>query len=69
MLNLESNHVMKVTLSFPCYRVQEHGGEPIIPFSCALERNLADLPPEEAAKYCEQNNVQRLVQPLICRED
>lgn len=69
MLNLESNHVMKVTFFFPCYRVQEHGGEPIIPFSCALERNLADLPPEEAAKYCEQNNVQRLVQPLICRED
>jgi hypothetical protein len=43
-------------------RVQEHGGEPIIPFSCALERNLADMPENEAAKYCEENNVQRLVQ-------
>ena len=43
-------------------RVQEHGGEPIIPFSCALERNLADLPENEAAKYCEENSVQRLVQ-------
>jgi hypothetical protein len=43
-------------------RVQEHGSEPIIPFSCALERNLADLPENEVAKYCEENNVQRLVQ-------
>jgi hypothetical protein len=40
-------------------RVQEHGGETIIPFSGALERNLADMPEDEAAKYCEQNNVQR----------
>ncbi|KAE8673419.1 hypothetical protein F3Y22_tig00111783pilonHSYRG00183 [Hibiscus syriacus] len=29
--------------------VQEHGGEPIIPFSGVLERNLADLEPAEAA--------------------
>lgn len=43
-------------------RVQEHGGEPIIPFSCVLERNLADLPADEATKYCEENNLQRLVQ-------
>lgn len=42
-------------------RVQEHGGEQIIPFSCALERNLADMPPDEAAKYCEENKVQRSV--------
>lgn len=33
----------------------------MIPFSCALERNLADLSPDEAAKYCEENKVQRLV--------
>lgn len=51
--------VMRITLSF--FRVQEHGGEQIIPFSCALERNLADMPPDEAAKYCEENKVQRLV--------
>lgn len=50
---------MRITLSF--FRVQEHGGEQIIPFSCALERNLADMPPDEAAKYCEENKVQRLV--------
>ncbi|RVW81496.1 Obg-like ATPase 1 [Vitis vinifera] len=43
-------------------RVQDHGGETIIPFSCALERNLADMPEDEAAKYCEENKVQRLVQ-------
>lgn len=51
---------MRITLSF--FRVQEHGGEQIIPFSCALERNLADMPPDEAAKYCEENKVQRLVE-------
>lgn len=50
---------MRVTLSFCAFRVQEHGGEKIIPFSCALERNLADLPPDEAAKYCEENKVER----------
>ncbi|KAI7742240.1 hypothetical protein M8C21_033973 [Ambrosia artemisiifolia] len=38
--------------------VQEHGGEPIIPFSCALERTLADLSADEAAKYCEENKIQ-----------
>ncbi|KAJ9558192.1 hypothetical protein OSB04_012806 [Centaurea solstitialis] len=41
--------------------VQEHGGEPIIPFSCALERNLSDMPQDEAEKYCEDNKTQRLV--------
>lgn len=51
---------MRITLSF--FRVQEHGGEQIIPFSCVLERNLADMPPDEAAKYCEENKVQRLVE-------
>ncbi|XP_049383683.1 obg-like ATPase 1 isoform X2 [Solanum stenotomum] len=37
--------------------VQEHGGEIIIPFSAAVERNLADIPPDEAAKYCEENKL------------
>ena len=41
--------------------MQEHGGETIIPFSCVLERNLADMLPPEADKYCEENKVQRLV--------
>lgn len=43
------------------FRVQEHGGEIMIPFSCVLERNLADMPPDEAAKYCKENELQRLV--------
>ncbi|RWR81850.1 obg-like protein ATPase 1 isoform X1 [Cinnamomum micranthum f. kanehirae] len=30
--------------------VQEHGGELIIPFSCVLEKNLVDMPEDEAAK-------------------
>lgn len=42
-------------------RVQEHGGDIIIPFSAAVERNLADMPPDEASKYCEENKLQRLV--------
>ncbi|PON54788.1 Ribosome-binding ATPase YchF/Obg-like ATPase [Parasponia andersonii] len=45
--------------------VQEHGGEPIIPFSCALERNLADMPPDEAAKYCEENKLQSALPKII----
>lgn len=45
--------------------VQEHGGEQIIPFSCALERNLADMPDDEAAKYCEENKVQSALIQII----
>ncbi|CAN6455688.1 unnamed protein product [Victoria cruziana] len=45
--------------------VQEHGGEPIIPFSCILERKLADMPEDEAARYCEENNLQRSVELLF----
>jgi len=47
-------------------RVQEHGGEQIIPFSCSFERNLSDLPPDEAAKYCEENKIQRFAQCICC---
>jgi len=46
-------------------RVQEHGGEIIIPFSCSLERNLADLADDEAAKYCEENKIQRSVEVMF----
>lgn len=55
-------NIFQLTLFSVFCRVQEHGGEPIIPFSCVLERNLADMPPDEAAKYCEENKVQRFVQ-------
>lgn len=44
------------------FRVQEHGGENMIPFSCVLERNLADMPPDEATKYCMEKELQRSVQ-------
>lgn len=42
-------------------RVQAHGAEPIIPFSCVLEKTLADMPEDESAKYCEENKLQRQV--------
>ncbi|GJU70927.1 OLA1 protein [Tanacetum coccineum] len=45
--------------------VQEHGGEQIIPFSCSLERNLADMPEDEAAKYCEENKIQSALPKII----
>jgi len=41
--------------------VQAHGAEPIIPFSCVLEKTLADMPEDESAKYCEENKLQRQV--------
>ncbi|KAF3789732.1 Obg-like ATPase 1 [Nymphaea thermarum] len=46
-------------------KVQEHGGEPIIPFSCILERKLADMPEDEAAKYCEENKLQSALPKII----
>ncbi|PPD68599.1 hypothetical protein GOBAR_DD34521 [Gossypium barbadense] len=45
--------------------VQEHGGEPIIPFSGVYERNLADMEPADAAKYCEENKVQSALPKII----
>lgn len=33
----------------------------MIPFSGVFERTLADMLPDEAAKYCEENKLQRLV--------
>lgn len=43
------------------FRVQEHGGEPILPFSCAFEQKLVDMPEDEAAKYCAENQITRQV--------
>ncbi|KAL5731601.1 Obg-like ATPase 1 [Ranunculus cassubicifolius] len=45
--------------------VQEHGGEPIIPFSCAFERTLTDMPEDEVAKYCEENKIQSALPKII----
>ncbi|KAK1369092.1 hypothetical protein POM88_035184 [Heracleum sosnowskyi] len=45
--------------------VQEHGGGTMIPFSCVLERNLADMPADEAAKYCEEKQLQSALPKII----
>ncbi|XP_075481875.1 LOW QUALITY PROTEIN: obg-like ATPase 1 [Primulina tabacum] len=45
--------------------VQEHGGETILPVSCALEKNLVDMSLDEAAKYCEENKVQSALTKII----
>ena len=41
--------------------MQEHGGETILPFSCAFEQKLVDMPEDEAAKYCAENQLTRQV--------
>jgi obg-like ATPase 1 len=41
--------------------VDEHGGEPMVPFCGALEANLLAMGEEEAAKYCEANKVQSAI--------
>ncbi|XP_074272018.1 obg-like ATPase 1 [Silene latifolia] len=45
--------------------VHKHGGEQIFPFSGAFERNLADVPEDEAARYCEENKVQSGIPKII----
>ncbi|KAL3625335.1 Obg-like ATPase 1 [Castilleja foliolosa] len=46
--------------------VQEHGGDSaVIPFSCALEINIADLSQDEAEKYCVENNVESCLPKII----
>ncbi|CAM6100999.1 unnamed protein product [Calypogeia fissa] len=37
--------------------VQEHGADPIIPFSGLLESKLADMTPDEVATYCKENEL------------
>ncbi|VAH83395.1 unnamed protein product [Triticum turgidum subsp. durum] len=48
-----------------CSRVKEHGGETIIPFSCAFEQKLVDMPEDEAAKYCTENQTTSLIPKII----
>nr|AAP43929.1 GTP-binding protein [Triticum aestivum] len=45
--------------------VKEHGGETIIPFSCAFEQKLVDMPEDEAAKYCAENQTASLIPKII----
>lgn len=45
--------------------VQEHGGEPIIPFSGVFEQKLVDMPADEAAVYCKENQLQSALTKII----
>ncbi|XP_025820827.1 obg-like ATPase 1 [Panicum hallii] len=45
--------------------VQEHGGETILPFSCAFEQKLVDMPEDEAAKYCAENQLTGMIPKII----
>ncbi|CAL4997313.1 unnamed protein product [Urochloa decumbens] len=45
--------------------VQEHGGETILPFSCAFEQKLVDMPEDEAAKYCAENQITSMIPKII----
>jgi obg-like ATPase 1 len=45
--------------------VQEHGGETILPFSCAFEQKLVDMPEDEAAKYCAENQLTSMIPKII----
>lgn len=46
-------------------RVQEHGGGVLIPFSGVLEQKLADMPADEAAVYCKENDLVRCVLKIL----
>ncbi|TVU02111.1 hypothetical protein EJB05_52477 [Eragrostis curvula] len=45
--------------------VKEHGGETILPFSCAFEQKLVDMPEDEAAKYCAENQITSMIPKII----
>eukprot|EP00271_Cylindrocystis_brebissonii_P001664 TRINITY_DN11944_c0_g2_i1.p1 TRINITY_DN11944_c0_g2~~TRINITY_DN11944_c0_g2_i1.p1 ORF type:complete len:392 (+),score=99.67 TRINITY_DN11944_c0_g2_i1:156-1331(+) len=45
--------------------VQEHGADAIIPFSGVLESKLADMPEDEAAKYCKDNEIGSALPKII----
>jgi obg-like ATPase 1 len=45
--------------------IQEHGGDQIIPFSGALEQKLADMPADEQAVYCKENDIASALPKII----
>jgi len=45
--------------------VDEHGGEPMVPFCGALETKLLDLGDEAAKKYCEENKTLSAIPKII----
>ncbi|KAJ6753328.1 OBG GTPASE FAMILY [Salix purpurea] len=65
LVNMNERDYQRKKNKFLPKMVQEHGGETIIPFSCVLERNLADMLPPEADKYCEENKVQSALSKII----
>ncbi|KAL4439237.1 hypothetical protein ABPG77_004139 [Micractinium sp. CCAP 211/92] len=45
--------------------VKEHGGDPIIPFSGALEAKLLDMPEDEREVYCKENETQSALPKIV----
>ncbi|GAQ86894.1 GTP-binding protein [Klebsormidium nitens] len=45
--------------------VQEHGGDVLIPFSGVLEQKLADMPADEGATYCKENDIASALPKII----
>jgi len=45
--------------------VQEHGGDPIIPFSGALEQTLFDMPDDEKEAYCKEHECVSVLPKII----
>lgn len=45
--------------------VKDHGGDPIIPFSGALEAKLLDMPEDEREVYCKENEVQSALPKIV----
>jgi obg-like ATPase 1 len=45
--------------------VDEHGGEPMVPFCGAFEAKIFEMGPEEVQKYCEQNKTVSSIPKVI----
>jgi len=45
--------------------VDEHGGEPMVPFCGAFEAKIFEMEPEEAKKYCEANKTTSAIPKII----
>ncbi|KAG5475731.1 hypothetical protein LSCM4_04315 [Leishmania orientalis] len=45
--------------------IDEHTGEPMIPFSAELETTFVAMPPEEADKYCEEKKTKSQIHKII----
>lgn len=45
--------------------VQEHGGEPIIPYSAQFEQEVFDMPSDEAEKHCEEVGATSMIPKIV----